>query len=207
SRTTPSGLTSATCTPSSARTTGPRPSPAPGPSACWHHPRCGAGPRLVADGRGRQVWAAPRPSAIAEDRDGRWAGAGRRTGGRRRTSSNSSPIASTSVSTPYSAARSASGPVSTVSPPLAVAPQGGERGAHCLAQVAADPDPVPVRRPIAVGTGHVLTTRRVHRPAGGCTVLGTCTLPPLSDPANRRVPETRRPPRETVSSPARSRSL
>src|SRR5215468_10739788 len=53
-------------------------------------------------------------------------GAGRHTGGRRRTSSSSSPSASICASTPYSAARSASGPVSTVSPPLAVACRAGK---------------------------------------------------------------------------------
>ena len=35
-----------------------RPSPAPGPSACWPPPRCEATPRVLADGRGRQVWPA-----------------------------------------------------------------------------------------------------------------------------------------------------
>src|SRR5215510_3391322 len=53
--------------------------------------------------------------------------------------------------------------------------QGGERGAYRLAQAAADTDPVPVRRPIGAGTGHVLTTHAVNRPAGGSTVTGTCT--------------------------------
>ena len=49
---TPSGPTSLTCTPSSARIPGPRLSPAPGPSACWPPPRCGARPRVLANGRG-----------------------------------------------------------------------------------------------------------------------------------------------------------
>ena len=44
--------------------------------------------------------------------------AGRHAGGRRRTSSSSRPSASISASTPCSAARSGSGPASTVSPPL-----------------------------------------------------------------------------------------
>jgi hypothetical protein len=30
-----------------------------------------------------------------------------------------------------------------------------------------------------VGTGHVLTTHAVNRPAGGSTVIGTCTGAPL----------------------------
>ena len=56
--------------------------------------------------------------------------------------------------------------------------QGRERGAYRLAQAAADTDPVPVRRPISAGTGHGLTTHAVHRPAGGRTVIGTCTGAP-----------------------------
>jgi LuxR family maltose regulon positive regulatory protein len=44
------GPTCATCTPSSARTGEPTPSPAPVPSACWHPPRTGARPRALADG-------------------------------------------------------------------------------------------------------------------------------------------------------------
>jgi len=62
--------------------------------------------------------------------------------------------------------------------------QGGERGAYRLAQAAADTDPVPVRWPIRVSTGHVLTTRAVNRPVGGSTVTGTCTGHPscLSGP-------------------------
>jgi len=47
--------------------------------------------------------------------------------------------------------------------------QGGERAAYGLAQVAADPDTVPVRRRVAGCAGHVLTTRRGDPPAGGCT--------------------------------------
>jgi hypothetical protein len=35
-----------------------------------------------------------------------------------------------------------------------------------------------VRRPISAGTGHVLTTHPVNRPAGGSTVIGTCTGAP-----------------------------
>ena len=66
---------------------------------------------------------AARPAAMAED--GCPAGGGRQAGGRRRTSSSSRPSASISASTPYSAARSGSGPVSTVSPPLARACRAG----------------------------------------------------------------------------------
>jgi hypothetical protein len=51
--------------------------------------------------------------------------AARHTGGRRRTSSSSSPSASISASTPCSAARSGSGPVSMVSLPLARACRAG----------------------------------------------------------------------------------
>src|SRR6516162_10123000 len=54
--------------------------------------------------------------------------------------------------------------------------QGGERAARRLAQVAADPDPVPVRRRVVACTGHVLTTGRGDPPAGGGTVVGTCML-------------------------------
>jgi hypothetical protein len=57
---------------------------------------------------------------------GRRPGAGRQAGGRRRTSSSSRPSASISASTPCSAARSGSGPVSTVSPPLARACRAGK---------------------------------------------------------------------------------
>jgi hypothetical protein len=42
--------------------------------------------------------------------------------------------------------------------------QGRERGAHRFAEVPADPDAVPGRPPIGVGTGHVLTTQAVNRP-------------------------------------------
>src|SRR5690348_6435705 len=56
--------------------------------------------------------------------------------------------------------------------------QGRERGAYRFAQAAADTDAVPVRRPISVGTGHVFTTHAVNRPAGGSTVIGTCTDAP-----------------------------
>src|SRR5436190_7331585 len=51
SRTTPSGPTCATCTPSLARTAGSRPSSAAVPSACWHPLRSGARPSFPADGR------------------------------------------------------------------------------------------------------------------------------------------------------------
>jgi len=64
--------------------------------------------------------------------------------------------------------------VATAGPRL----QGRERGAYRLAQAAADTDPVPVRRPISVGTGHILTTHPVNRPAGGSTVIRTCTGDP-----------------------------
>src|SRR5215470_8768763 len=56
--------------------------------------------------------------------------------------------------------------------------QGRERGAYRLAQAAADTDPVPVRRPVSAGTGHILTTHPVNRPAGGSTAIGTCTGAP-----------------------------
>src|SRR5262249_8515652 len=56
--------------------------------------------------------------------------------------------------------------------------QGRERGAYRLAQAAADTDPVPVGRPVGAGTGHVLTTHAVNRPAVGSTVIGTCTGDP-----------------------------
>jgi len=74
--------------------------------------------------------------------------------------------------------------------------QGRERGAYRLAQAAADTDPVPVRRPISVGTGHVLTMHAVNRPAGGSTVIGTCTGDPscLSGSAPRAAaPAGQRP--------------
>ena len=47
--TTPCGLICATCTKSSARTRAPTPSPALGPSGCWHPPRTNARRRLPAD--------------------------------------------------------------------------------------------------------------------------------------------------------------
>src|SRR5215468_9759481 len=52
--------------------------------------------------------------------------------------------------------------------------QGRERRAYRLAQAAADTDAVPAGGP-AVGTGHGLTAHAVNRPAGGSTVIGTCT--------------------------------
>jgi hypothetical protein len=54
--------------------------------------------------------------------------------------------------------------------------EGGERGAHRLAQATADADTVPVRRRVAVCTGHILTDPRSEPPAGGCTVIGTCMV-------------------------------
>src|SRR6516165_4472617 len=54
--------------------------------------------------------------------------------------------------------------------------QGRERAAYRLAQVAADPDPVPVRRRVVACTGHWLTTGRGDPPTGGGTVVGTCML-------------------------------
>lgn len=53
-RATLSGPTCATCSPSSERASGPAPSRAPVPSACWHPPRPGVRPRLLADGRSGQ---------------------------------------------------------------------------------------------------------------------------------------------------------
>ena len=55
--------------------------------------------------------------------------------------------------------------------------QGGECGAYRLAQVAADPDTVPVRR-VVVCAGHVLTTRRGDPSAGGGAVVGTSMRSP-----------------------------
>jgi hypothetical protein len=49
SRTIPSGLICATCTPSSAPTGEPTPSRAPVPSACWPPPRPGARPDFLTD--------------------------------------------------------------------------------------------------------------------------------------------------------------
>jgi len=57
--------------------------------------------------------------------------------------------------------------------------QGGERRAYRLAEGAADTDAVPVRRPVSVGAGHVLTTHAVNRAAGGSAVIGTGTGDPL----------------------------
>jgi len=57
--------------------------------------------------------------------------------------------------------------------------QGGERRAYRLAERAADTDAVPVRRPVSVGAGHVLTTHAVNRAAGGSAVIGTGTGDPL----------------------------
>src|SRR5215831_11301641 len=56
--------------------------------------------------------------------------------------------------------------------------QGRECGAYRLAQAAADTDAIPVGRPVGVGTGHVRTAHTLNRPAGGCTVAGTCTGDP-----------------------------
>src|SRR5690348_7537841 len=53
--------------------------------------------------------------------------------------------------------------------------QGRERGTYRLAQAAADTDAVAIRRPISAGTGHILTTYAVNRPAGDSTVVRTCT--------------------------------
>ena len=57
--------------------------------------------------------------------------------------------------------------------------QGKEGGAYRLAQASADTDTEPVRLRIIVCTGHFLTAHEVNRPAGGCTVIGTCTVPLL----------------------------
>ena len=62
--------------------------------------------------------------------------------------------------------------------------QGGECAAYRLAQAAADPDAVPVRRRVVGCAGHLLTARRGEAPAGGGTVVGACMLipPDRADP-------------------------
>src|SRR5215475_11742818 len=56
--------------------------------------------------------------------------------------------------------------------------QGGECGAYRLAQVAADADPVPVRRRVVACAGHWLTTHGGDPSAGGGTAVRACMLIP-----------------------------
>jgi hypothetical protein len=61
--------------------------------------------------------------------------------------------------------------------------QDGEGGAYGLAQVAADPDAVPLWSRLVGLAGHLLSAQRRGPPAGGCTVARTCMLipPDLAD--------------------------
>ena len=73
------------------------------PSACWHPLRCTARPHVLADGRReRGTGSAAGTATVGARCDGTAGGPGRgrQTGGRRRTSSSSSPSASICASTP-----------------------------------------------------------------------------------------------------------
>jgi hypothetical protein len=121
----------------------------------------------------------------------RTAAGGRHTGDRRRTSSSSSPSASISASTPCGAARSQSGPISTVSPPLARACRAGN------AERIVSPRHPRTRTRYRCAAGRCVRRSLAHHPYGRPAVWrrppsGTYMLfpPGLADP--QRQPRRRR---------------
>ena len=96
----------------------------------------------------------------------------------RRTSISSRPSASASARTPYRAARSATMPVSTVSPPSARAFQGRESRAERLAQVPADADLVPLRPGTVVRTRHWRTAQEASCSSAGAAAMTILVIAP-----------------------------
>src|SRR5215472_11019575 len=134
--------------------------------------------------RCRDLWPAPRRPALAED--GAAGGPGRGVSGRWQAADFEQLEPERLDLREHAIQRGAVGQrpgqhgVAAACPGL----QGRKRRAYRLAQAAADTDAVPAGRPVGAGAGHVLTIRVVTRPAGGSTVIGTCTgdPPALADP-------------------------
>src|SRR5215471_14652174 len=129
-------------------------------------------------GRCGGLWSAPRRPALAEDGTARWPGGG--VSGRWQAAEFEQleperlELGEHAIQRGVVGQRPGQHGVAAAGPGL----QGRERGAYRLAQAAADTDAVPVGRPVGAGTGHVLTTHAVNRPAVGSTVIRTCTGDP-----------------------------